>query len=148
MLYTPPITHPAEHISHQAIGYSLDWFAKTLSGGTPRPSDDQIWLRKEIGTLIALIGFVALLIGVFDGFQSGLPSYPALQAQAIIQAILVGHRRSLEELVRAVDHLGLKPVIDSRFGFADLPAALERLNQGPFGKIVIELQAGGSAAGR
>jgi pimeloyl-ACP methyl ester carboxylesterase len=67
VLYTPAITHPAEHISHQAIGYSLDWFAKTLQGGTPRPSDDQIWFRKEIGTLIALIGFVALLLGVFDG---------------------------------------------------------------------------------
>ena len=67
VLYTPAITHPAEHISHQAIGYSLDWFAKTLQGGTPKPADDQIWLRKEIGTLIALVGFVALLIGAFDG---------------------------------------------------------------------------------
>ncbi|HYI28315.1 MAG TPA: alpha/beta fold hydrolase [Bradyrhizobium sp.] len=67
VLYTPAITHPAEHISHQAIGYSLDWFARTLQGGTPKPADDQIWLRKEIGTLIALLGFVALLIGAFDG---------------------------------------------------------------------------------
>ncbi len=67
VLYTPAITHPAEHISDQAIGYSLDWFAKTLQGGTPRPSDDQIWFRKELGTLIALIGFVVLLLGVFDG---------------------------------------------------------------------------------
>jgi pimeloyl-ACP methyl ester carboxylesterase len=67
VLHTPAITHPAEHISHEAIGYSLDWFGKTLQGGTPRPSDDQIWFRKEIGTLVALIGFVALLIGVFDG---------------------------------------------------------------------------------
>jgi pimeloyl-ACP methyl ester carboxylesterase len=66
VLYTPAITHPAEHISHEAIGYSLDWFAKTLQGGTPRPSEDQIWFRKEIGTLIALIGFVAFLLGVFD----------------------------------------------------------------------------------
>lgn len=67
VLYSPATTHPDEHISRQAIGYSLDWFAKTLQGGTPRPSDDQIWFRKEIGTLIALIGFVALLLGVFDG---------------------------------------------------------------------------------
>jgi pimeloyl-ACP methyl ester carboxylesterase len=66
VLYTPAITHPQEHISHQAIGHSLDWFAKTLQGGTPRPADDQIWFRKEIGTLIALIGFVALLLGVFE----------------------------------------------------------------------------------
>jgi pimeloyl-ACP methyl ester carboxylesterase len=67
VLYTPAMTHPAEHISHEAIGYSLDWFAKTLQGGTPRPADDQIWFRKEIGTLIAFAGFVALLIGTFDG---------------------------------------------------------------------------------
>ena len=43
VLYTPAITHPAEHISHEAIGYSLEWFAKTLQGGTPRQADDQIW---------------------------------------------------------------------------------------------------------
>jgi pimeloyl-ACP methyl ester carboxylesterase len=67
VLYTPATTHPDEHISHEAIGYSLDWFARTLQGGTPRPPDDQIWFRKEIGTLIALIGFVVLLLGVFDG---------------------------------------------------------------------------------
>ncbi|NEV01202.1 alpha/beta fold hydrolase [Bradyrhizobium sp. UFLA 03-164] len=67
VLYTPAMTHPAEHISHEAIGYSLDWFAKTLKGGTPRPVDDQIWFRKEIATLIALIGFIALVIGTFDG---------------------------------------------------------------------------------
>src|SRR3981081_248571 len=67
LLYTPAMTHPAEHISREAIGDSLDWFAKTLQGGTPRPGDDQIWFVKEIGTLIALLGFVARVIGVFDG---------------------------------------------------------------------------------
>lgn len=66
VLYTPAITHPADHFSREAIGYSLDWFARTLSGGTPLPSTDQIWLRKEFGTLIALIGFVVLLLGAFD----------------------------------------------------------------------------------
>lgn len=50
VLYTPAITHPAEHISHEAIGYALDWFGKTLTGGTPLPASDQIWFRKEIGT--------------------------------------------------------------------------------------------------
>jgi pimeloyl-ACP methyl ester carboxylesterase len=67
VLYTPAMTHPAEHISHEAIGHALDWFGNTLQGGTPLPATDQIWFRKEIGTGIALLGFVALLIGVFDG---------------------------------------------------------------------------------
>ncbi len=66
VLYTPPITHPAEHISHVAIGHSLDWFAKTLQGGTPLHADDQIWFRKEFGTLLALAGFFVLLLGAFQ----------------------------------------------------------------------------------
>jgi len=82
VLYTPAITHPAEHISHEAIGYSLDWFAKTLQGGTPRPADDQIWFRKELGTLIALIGFVALLLGVFDGLLEA-PTFSHLRLPAV-----------------------------------------------------------------
>jgi pimeloyl-ACP methyl ester carboxylesterase len=82
VLYTPAITHPAEHISDQAIGYSLDWFARTLQGGTPRPSQDQIWFRKEIGTLIALIGFVALVLGVFDGLLEA-PLFSRLRLPAI-----------------------------------------------------------------
>lgn len=90
VLYTPAMTHPAEHISHEAIGYSLDWFAKTLQGGTPRTADDQIWFRKEIGTLIALIGFVALLIGTFDGlFEAQL--FSRLRLPAIADGTMPPH---------------------------------------------------------
>lgn len=64
-LYQPTTTHPGDHISTQAVGDSLDWFAQTLSGGTPRPAGDQIWMWKEAGTGIALIGFVVLLLGTF-----------------------------------------------------------------------------------
>ncbi len=90
VLYTPAITHPAEHISHEAIGYSLDWFAKTLQGGTPRPADDQIWFRKEIGTLIALLGFVALLIGAFDGLLEA-PMYSRLRLPEIADGTMPAH---------------------------------------------------------
>jgi pimeloyl-ACP methyl ester carboxylesterase len=65
-LQTPNTTHPGDHISPEAIGYSIDWFAQTLEGAEPLPSSDQIWLWKEIGTLIALVGFVVLLAGTFD----------------------------------------------------------------------------------
>jgi pimeloyl-ACP methyl ester carboxylesterase len=90
VLYTPDITHPAEHISHQAIGYSLDWFAKTLQGGTPRAADDQIWFRKEIGTLIALIGFVALLLGVFDGLLEA-PQFSHLRLPQVANGTMPAH---------------------------------------------------------
>jgi pimeloyl-ACP methyl ester carboxylesterase len=90
VLYTPAINHLAEHISHEAIGYSLDWFAKTLQGGTPRPVDDQIWFRKEIGTLIALIGFVALLIGAFDALLEA-PMYSRLRLPEIADGTMPEH---------------------------------------------------------
>jgi pimeloyl-ACP methyl ester carboxylesterase len=81
VLYTPAITHPAEHISHTAIGYSLDWFAKTLQGGTPLPASDQIWFRKEFGTLVALAGFIVLLLGAFEMLLM-LPMFAALAQRA------------------------------------------------------------------
>lgn len=90
VLYTPAMTHPAEHISHEAIGYSLDWFARTLKGGTPRPVDDQIWFRKEIGTLIALIGFVALVIGTFDGLLEAA-MFSRLRLPAVADGTMPAH---------------------------------------------------------
>jgi pimeloyl-ACP methyl ester carboxylesterase len=90
VLYTPAITHLAEHISHEAIGYSLDWFDKTLQGGTPKPADDQIWFRKEMGTLVALLGFVALLIGVFDGLLEA-KMFSRLRLPAIADGTMPEH---------------------------------------------------------
>jgi pimeloyl-ACP methyl ester carboxylesterase len=90
VLYTPAITHPAEHISHEAIGHSLDWFARTLQGGTPRPVSDQIWFRKEIGTLVALLGFVALLIGAFDALLEA-PIYSRLRLPQIADGTMPEH---------------------------------------------------------
>jgi pimeloyl-ACP methyl ester carboxylesterase len=94
VLYTPAITHPAEHISHEAIGYSLDWFAKTLKGGTPLPADDQIWFRKEIGTLMALLGFVALLIGAFDALLEAR-MYSRLRLPEIADGTMPAHSAAI-----------------------------------------------------
>ena len=79
VLYTPAITHPAEHISHEAIGYAIGWFQQTLQGGTPLPRENQIWLRKEFATLVAMIGFVVLLLGAFEALLK-LPAFAGLAA--------------------------------------------------------------------
>ena len=49
----------------------------------------------------------------------------------------MGHRRALEDFVRAVDVTGLKPVIEHRYRFNELKQALEHLDRGAFGKIVL-----------
>ena len=63
-LYMPAVTHPGEHISTEAIGDAIDWFSRTLKGGTQRP--DQVWYWKELGTLTGFAGFILLMLGAFD----------------------------------------------------------------------------------
>jgi NADPH:quinone reductase-like Zn-dependent oxidoreductase len=79
------------------------------------------------------------LVGVLDGFDSTFPSVPAILAHATIQAVYVGHRRALEDFVRAVDNIELKPVVGHTFDFSELPSALAAFTKGAFGKVVLTL---------
>lgn len=54
--------------------------------------------------------------------------YPAPQAKAVWDGI-----------VARLDSLGKRPVVDGVFAFADVKAAFARLNQGPFGKVVVKV---------
>ena len=65
ILYAPAVTHPGAHLSHAAVGHTLDWFAHTLAGADAAQPDRQIWFAREVATLLALIGFVLLLLGSF-----------------------------------------------------------------------------------
>lgn len=78
-------------------------------------------------------------IGVLEGFEIASPAGPLMLKNVTLQGIGVGHRRALEDLVAEVERAGLKPVIDKRYPLQDLPAALDHLDQGPFGKIVIDM---------
>jgi NADPH:quinone reductase-like Zn-dependent oxidoreductase len=82
------------------------------------------------------------LIGVFGGMEARLPVGAMLKKRATIQGIGVGSRRVLEDVVRAVDSTGIQPVIAAQHAFTDLQAALDELDRGPFGKVVI--RGGGS----
>ncbi|MCP5330842.1 MAG: alpha/beta fold hydrolase [Pseudomonadales bacterium] len=79
VLYSPPVTHPGDHLSRTAIGHALEWFGQTLEGGKPLAADRQIWMWKELGTLIALAGFVLLLCGSVRLLLS-TPAFAALNA--------------------------------------------------------------------
>ncbi|MCX7982156.1 MAG: alpha/beta fold hydrolase [Syntrophales bacterium] len=60
-LLQPPIIHPRDHFSREAIGYAIEWMQQTLKGGKPIPPSNQVWYWKELGNLIALIGMVLLI---------------------------------------------------------------------------------------
>lgn len=88
---------------------------------------------------VAAIGGRIAQIGIIEGYDAVLPLGPLMLKQIALNGIGVGHRRALEDLVRAVDAARLKPVIDARYGLDALPAALDHLERGAFGKIVVTL---------
>jgi pimeloyl-ACP methyl ester carboxylesterase len=63
VLYQPNTTHPGDHLSQAAIGYSIDWFGQTLQGGKPLASTNQVWYWKELMTTLGFIGFVLIVLG-------------------------------------------------------------------------------------
>ena len=66
-LANPPVTHPWEHFSSAGVGAAVDWFQLTLKGAAaPKPPGDQIWLWKEVGTGLAFMGLIVLLMGTFE----------------------------------------------------------------------------------
>ena len=83
------------------------------------------------------------LIGMLGGV--GIESDPLalIWKNLHLKGILVGSRRSLEEMTKAVAQNGLRPVIDRRFPFAEAPAAYRHLAAGAHvGKVVISHDAG------
>jgi len=64
VLHQPPVIHPGDHHSRTAVGHAVEWFQTTLDGGSDLPSSNQIWYWKELGTLVALVGMVLLLLSV------------------------------------------------------------------------------------
>lgn len=87
---------------------------------------------------VAAVGGTVHQIGALAGFDVASPAMPLMLKDVTIQGIGTGHRRALEDLVAAVDRAGLEPVIDTRYPLTELPAALDHLDRGPFGKLVIE----------
>ncbi|HEY2750685.1 MAG TPA: alpha/beta fold hydrolase [Phenylobacterium sp.] len=82
VLENPPVTHPWEHFSRAGVGGAVDWFEKTLAGeANPLPPGDQIWVWKDVGTALAFVGFICLLIGAFEVLLT-LPVFASLNQPA------------------------------------------------------------------
>jgi NADPH:quinone reductase-like Zn-dependent oxidoreductase len=86
------------------------------------------------------------IVGLLEAPDFRMSIVPLLFSRASVIGIGVGHRRALEDMVRAVDRIGLKPVIDARYSFAELPKAMAHLRRGAFGKVVVHVRDSGTAA--
>ena len=78
------------------------------------------------------------LIGMLGGVGIENDPLALIWKNVHLKGILVGNRRELDKMTKAIARNGLKPVIDRRFPFAEAPAAYRYLASGAhFGKIVI-----------
>lgn len=77
------------------------------------------------------------VIGLLGAMEISFPILPLMRNRITVQGLSIGHRRSFERMNQAIEALGIRPVVDKVYGFDEVPQALQRLEQGPFGKIVI-----------
>ena len=94
-------------------------------------------LRQSVQALAG--GGHILQIGFMEDTELRMPAVPLQLRRATLRGVSVGHRRSFEEMNRAIDAFDIKPVIDRVFPFSEAPAAFKRLQEGPFGKVVIRV---------
>jgi NADPH:quinone reductase-like Zn-dependent oxidoreductase len=88
---------------------------------------------------VTAVGGHICQIGALDGFELSTPAMPLMLKDLTIHGIGTGHRLALERFTRAIDQTGLKPVIGARYPLGDLPTALDQLDRGAFGKIVLNV---------
>ena len=88
----------------------------------------------------AAIGGHIASIGILSGGRKGEITFPKLFFKHItMTGLAVGPRTMQEDMVRAINVSGLKPVIDKSFGFGELADAFRYQESGAhFGKIVLE----------
>lgn len=78
------------------------------------------------------------MVGVLGGAVGGLDFMTMFMSQATFRPIAIGNRRDLEDVGRAVQLHGIRPVIDSVFSFDDAAAAWRHFaDRQLFGKVVI-----------
>jgi NADPH:quinone reductase-like Zn-dependent oxidoreductase len=120
--------HPEWHeqVRELTAGRGADYILEVV-GGTN---------LQRAARALARNGHLAL-IGLMNGFTLTTDIVPLLEERRTIRGVLVGSRRSFEDLNRALETIRLRPVIDRVYRFDDVPNAFVHLARGAFGKIVI-----------
>lgn len=84
------------------------------------------------------VGGTVAVIGNLAGASTQLSVLPILMRQIRCQGVFVGHRRGFEQMCRAFAAHEVRPVIDSVFGYDEVPEAFAHLAAGKLlGKVCI-----------
>ncbi len=94
----------------------------------------------EQSMIAAKVGGHISLIGILTGLGGDLSIVTALIKQLRLQGVLLGNRSQQQEMVRAIDANGMRPVIDKQFPVENIVNAFryQETNQ-HFGKICLDV---------
>ena len=85
------------------------------------------------------VGGKIVLIGVLTGMTGEVPTALMMLKQIRLQGIVVGNRQEQQDMVKALEQLDIKPVIDKTFALEELADAFRyELSAAHFGKIAID----------
>ena len=94
----------------------------------------------EQSMIAARIGGHIAVIGILTGAAGELQVVSALVRQLRLQGVLVGNRSQQQDMIRAIDANGIRPVIDRHFPLEEITEAFryQETNQ-HFGKICLDI---------
>ncbi len=118
-----------EEVLSLTSGRGVDQILEVIGGDSVQRSI----IAAAWGGHIAIIGFL--------GGKISTISLPPIIGKAVnIRGLSVGSRMDTEDLLSFLEQHRIEPVIDAVYGFSKVPDALDHLDRGPFGKIVVELR--------
>nr|WP_163502669.1 NAD(P)-dependent alcohol dehydrogenase [Halomonas socia] len=86
------------------------------------------------------IGGHIALIGILTGRGGEVPTIKLMAKQARLQGLIVGSRTQQQEMVRGIEAIGVRPIIDSTFALGEIADAFRHEEAGRhFGKICLSL---------
>ena len=91
---------------------------------------------------------VISIIGFLGGMSKDQPTFlELLNTNSTARGVLVGSRQQFEEMNKAIDANGIKPVVDDKvFGFEEAKEAYQYMwDQKHFGKLTIKISEPGQS---
>jgi NADPH:quinone reductase-like Zn-dependent oxidoreductase len=88
---------------------------------------------SAVGGHVAVIGFM-------ESINATINLGSLMSANVKLQGVGVGSRKHMTDLLNFLEQYRITPVIDASYHLSDLPLALDHLDRGPFGKIVVEVR--------
>ena len=132
----------ADHVINYRNDTNWGETARALTGG--RGVDHVIEVGgpstlEQSMIAVRVAGHISI-IGILSGVAGEMNFVPALIKQVRLQGVLVGSRTQQQDMVRAINATGMRPVIDRHFPLTEIVAAFQyqETNQ-HFGKIVLDI---------